>query len=323
MIGVGWAVGSVVDPKGSGESEDGMSGRRLFFSGMLAALLGTGVAHAQDYPSGSGTPPPPLSRDPNTVNSNPPGLGTPGANAEMEAAPPGPSSWISYVRPPGCCGPMGCKGGPIGTEIYFRTGIADPISGNFFGRNLRPGWKVDGGGRSIFFDADRTTAWTVDMGLSNVAYATNNLTNAVFLSDVKSKIAGEVIALEGVVVKHVNQTTANLAVGREWYMWGAADGNAPPGNSWRMGVDVGGRYGTMKAEINKLFIDRANLPHLTDVIGGTFVAFHSDLIVPFGPGCWIFGFRAEWGYMWSDILQKQNQSDIMSLNFLGTIGYQF
>lgn len=299
-----------------------MSGMKFFLSGMMMALLGLGVVNAQEYSSGRGSGnPPPLAKDPNTVSPNAPGLGTPGAINEMEPAPPGPSSWISYVRSPGCCGPLGCDG-PISGEVYFRTGVSNPISGNFFGRLLDSGWQVDGGARSIFYNAARTSGWTVDLGMTSIQNSSSTLINQVVLYNVKTSNALSSVPVVPIAVKHVHRTFANLALGKEWYLWGSGDKDAP-GCNWRTGIDVGGRYGTTKVEINKLQIDNAHIPHLTDTIGGMLVAWHTDIMVPFGPGFFIAGFRAEWSYTWSDVLQVQNQADIMDINILGTLGFQF
>jgi hypothetical protein len=59
------------------------------------------------------------------------------------------------------------------------------------------------------------------------------------------------------------------------------------------------------------------------VIGGVWVALHSLLEVPWGCGWFVAGFRAEWGYTWSDILQSLNNSDLQTINLLGSVGYRF
>src|SRR5207247_1486983 len=75
-------------------------------------------------------------------------------------------SWITYPRA-GCCGPMG-RDGPIMVELFTRTGVELPVEGAIFGHVLQPGWVIEGGGRSIFFNADLDRAWDVDLSLSNV-----------------------------------------------------------------------------------------------------------------------------------------------------------
>ena len=50
---------------------------------------------------------------------------------------------------------------------------------------------------------------------------------------------------------------------------------------------------------------------------------HSDLEIPCSC-CIIFaGIRGEYGYVWSDVLQRQNNSDIQTINLLFTLGTRF
>jgi hypothetical protein len=118
-----------------------------------------------------------------------------------------------------------------------------------------------------------------------------------------------------VAIRDLNRTYVNLAVGREWYLWGSADCGKPDVN-WRVGFDVGGRYGTENLEVTQF-------NHFTDTIAGVFGSIHSDLEVPCG--CCIFqaGIRAEYGYTWGDILQNSTNSDVQDINLLVTAGIRF
>ena len=118
-----------------------------------------------------------------------------------------------------------------------------------------------------------------------------------------------------VAVRDLNRTYVNLAGGREWYLWGCADCSKPDVN-WRVGFDLGGRYGTEKLEVT-------NFDHRTDVIAGTFGSIHTDLEIPWR--CCIFqaGVRAEYGYTWGDILQRQTDGDVQEINLLITLGTRF
>ena len=53
------------------------------------------------------------------------------------------------------------------------------------------------------------------------------------------------------------------------------------------------------------------------------MAAHTDMEVPFGPGFFVFGLRTEFAYTWADILQRQNNSDVMDVNFMFSIGYRY
>ena len=83
-----------------------------------------------------------------------------------------------------------------------------------------------------------------------------------------------------------------------------------------MGADFGPRYGTQKLELNEL-------RHISDTFTTAFVAARTDLEVPFGPGTFLFGLRAEFAYTFDDILQHQNNSDIQEINLLFNVGYRY
>jgi hypothetical protein len=241
----------------------------------------------------------------------------------------GMSSWLLYPRAPCCCGPLGhC--GPIGCEIFGRTGIAFPVGGGVFGNVLRPGWDVEGGGRVLFFDPPRERAWTVMLSVSNIFNHANGNSGAdpVTLVNVpihttlanpanpqQSTPVTQTLPSIGLTVRSYNQTFVNAGFGREWYLFGTAD-PGQTGFNWRIGADVGGRYGTAKINFNEI-------QHHTDVVGGIFTAIHSDIEVPWN--CCIFqaGMRLEYNYIWDDALQAPNPSDYQSINLLFQAGARF
>jgi hypothetical protein len=116
-----------------------------------------------------------------------------------------------------------------------------------------------------------------------------------------------------VTVRNLNRTFANLGFGREWYLVGTGHGGGP---TWRVGFDAGGRWGTANLNTHEL-------PHRTDVIGGAWASVHSDVEMPYGGFIFFGGFRFEWDYTWSDILQIQNNSDIQDVNFMFSGGWRF
>jgi hypothetical protein len=233
----------------------------------------------------------------------------------------GLSSWLVYPRSPGCCGPIGLNG-PIGSELYVRSGIAVNTGGGIFADVLDNGWIVQGGGRVLFFNPEVDSAWTVDLSISNVHQTTNDSTHFVELFNVPVTTTSStgtpttnVLPSTEVLVAGLNLTFANVAIGREWYLLGSAD-CARDEMNWRWGVDAGGRYGTGKVELR-------DFHHLTDVIGGVFVSVHSDLEMPCGCCILQAGIRGEYSYTWDDLLQSQNPSDIQSFNLLLTLGTRF
>jgi hypothetical protein len=294
------------------KGEDGMNVKHVGLCGLVLFLLSTGAARAQSTaapdnakpPSVMDPPPPPASTD--TPQSTP-------------ATPMGSlSNWITYCRP-GCCGPIGGNG-PILPELYVRTGPSLPVAGPFFGHTLETGWVAQGGSRVLFFNETRDAAWTVDLSISNVVNHGQHSDRVALLRDIivqtPSPFGGTTatrLPAILVTVQSLNRTFGNLGAGREWYL-SRPDENSQ--RSWRIGVDGGGRFGTAKLDLNEL-------QHRTDTLGGIFVSLHSDLEVPAGACLWQFGFRVEWDYTWSDILQIQNNADIQDLNLLFTAGVQF
>ncbi len=258
---------------------------------------------------------------------------------------PGLSNWITYACPD-CCGPVGGDG-PIKEELYIDTGPSLPVSGSIFGHVLTTGWEVKGGGRTLFFNSDRDRAWSVDLSISSIwnggqhadrtfplfllvqpLPAAANVTPDVFRAFVLGKL------------KDMNRTSVNLALGREWFLVGNAASCACGGVNWRVGIDSGGSYGSQAAQVeidtipgipavntNPVGTPTTTQVHMlrrrTDTIAGAFLGLHTDLEVPCGCCVFMAGFRAEWGYTWSDILQRQNDSNMMDLNLLITCGVRF
>jgi len=215
------------------------------------------------------------------------------------------SSWIRGDKYD-CCGGCGSSG-PIQTELFIRFGPSIPFGNGAVAEALTTGYYLGGGGRALFFDPTMCHAWTVELGLANIYnHAPSNRTETpLFLA---GQTAPTFVTLEG-----LTRTFFDLGVGHEWYVWGSAGCHGP---SWRVGCDGGGRYGTARADLHEI-------QHRSDVIGGVWAAAHTDLEIPCG--CCIFqaGFRVEYGYTWSDILQIQNKSDVQDINILLSMGVRF
>jgi hypothetical protein len=118
----------------------------------------------------------------------------------------------------------------------------------------------------------------------------------------------------GVTIHNYNRTFVNLALGREWYLTGSA---LDCGNKWRIGCDVGGRWGTSSLELNEI-------RHRVAVCEGLFVSLHSDLEIPCCSVVFLAGLRAEWSYTFCDqILQEQNDTNLQEINLMLTAGVRF
>lgn len=325
-----------------------MSVKRISLSGLVVALWSLGMVHAQQPASPAGGPEVLPLYTPNGTDAPSPYAPAPTGSAapsgEGGTAPPPhqpiilglpASPWLVYARSPGCCGPVGGCGGPLGYEMFFRTGIAFPIGGGIFGDFLRNGWDVEGGGRLLFFNPPSTKAWTITLGISNIfsRTGTDNQTITLLNFPVKTAITvpgqtnvpGALRATTPVVlpvpevhatVSSLNLTFVNVGFGREWYLLGTADPGQMHGCNWRVGIDGGGRYGTGMVQFNEI-------NHHTDTVGGLYCAIHTDVEYPWRCGILQAGIRYEYNYIWNDILQSQNFSDYQSMNLLFQIGVRF
>jgi hypothetical protein len=276
-------------------------------------VMASPVPPAQGGGTDPSGPPPynlqkgPIGGDPDGQRRPDPGLPPPG----------GLSSWLLYPRSAGCCGPVG-KDGPIFQEFYVRNGTSFTISGGPFGNILAPGWAFEAGGRVLFFNPTVDAAWTVDLALSNFHYNTSR-DQVIFLRNIPSTTpnpggGNTTTALPLVLTRPsgLNITDVSAAGGREWYLWGNCTDGGP---SWRVGGDLGGRWGSAR-------LDLREIKHRTDVVGGFFLSAHSD--VEFPCGCCIFqaGVRVEYDFIWTDILQSPNDQ-LQTLNLLFTLGARY
>jgi hypothetical protein len=277
---------------------------------------------------------------PGSAGANPP----PAARATL-------SSWILYPRSAGCCGPTGGNG-PIAEELFLNVGPSFNIGGGILGNALDTGWDIEGGARTLFFNTACDAAWTVSFSVSNINNHAGDQTEKVNVTGLTTGQTGIVSTsattglptintlralqfginptlLDGttsqvlgnfpLTVRSLNRTYANLGVGRDWYLWGPAHvegisaGELP---NLRVGVEVGGRWGTEELEVNET-------TRRMDTIGGTYFAIYGDVEYPWHCCVFTAGLRTEYGYTWTDILQHQNRTDIQDLNVLLTLGVRF
>jgi hypothetical protein len=291
------------------ELEEGMSARTVFPAALILSAIGMCVARGQS---------------PYAPEAILPRVPVPAVVPEDKTAPVDSpaatlSPYITYQRPD-CCGPIERKG-PIALELYLRNGESMPVGHSIFGRGLDAGWMIEGGGRTLFFDSSMAGAWTLELGVGNAMnHATEVKETPLQMSllvpnsiGVAQRVNFGSGGVPGVIFKDLNRTYASLGAGREWYLGAPADA---AGCRWRVGLDAGGRYGSQKADFE-------TIRHRTSVFEGIFVGFHTDIEIPCGASTLVGGFRAEWGYSFSDILQTQNNADFMEINLLLTAGVRF
>jgi len=83
---------------------------------------------------------------------------------------------------------------------------------------------------------------------------------------------------------------------------------------FRYGWQVGGRYGALSQEYDII-------KHRTDVVGGFFMGAHGEFEYPCRWGVLQLGVNCQYGYTWSDILQRA--SDIQEINTMFNIGLRY
>lgn len=214
------------------------------------------------------------------------------------------SDWMTYRHGPGC-GPVGANG-LIGMDLYVRTGPTWLLAQPFFRDSVGPGWMVDGGGRTLFFNPAHRAAWLVDLGLS-FKYNDGNSPDHVF------SFAGQDVS-----VRALYRTDIHFGGGREWYLLGSAIGEQL---NWRFGLDGGGRWGTVRLDLNASDEDSGFLRENSES-QGMYAGFYSDLQFPMGC-CTLFGgFRLEYNVTWSDIVPRRDDT-MEDLNFLLMAGVRF
>ena len=173
----------------------------------------------------------------------------------------------------------------------------------------------------MVFDKTSTSAWTFELSLLSIwNHASRpdlqiplNLLVPPSTGTTPVSVAFGKNGVPGVTVRSLNRTFLNFGVGRELYLWGAAGCGGP---NWRVGFDGGFRWGSESAEFNEI-------RHRSDTIAGAWTALHTDLEIPCGTCTFLAGFRTEWDYTWTDILQEQNDADVMGVNFLFNFGVRF
>jgi hypothetical protein len=323
-----------------------MSAKTIFTAALVLAVLAFGTARGQTtYPSESGT------GGSNNNNSN--NNDSNGDDHKSQSVSEGPhalSNYITYQRPD-CCGPIGGDG-PIQIELYSRAGVSLPIGNTSFTRTLQDGWMIEGGGRSLFFNPAMDAAWTIDLGLSNtwnhgqnpniqfplnniivpfaasatafppqasfaigsfVPHGTPSITTVVPTSGPSANTAIPVFTAPGVSIHDLNRTFVNLCFGREWYLMGSAH---DCGARWRVGFDVGGRWGSAKLDLNEI-------RHRTGVLEGALISVHTDAEWPCCSVVFLAGLRAEWSDTFCTLLQSQNDTDFQEINLMLTAGVRF
>jgi hypothetical protein len=206
-----------------------------------------------------------------------------------------------------CCGPVGGNG-PINAEVYFQSGANFILSDTAFGRSLKTGYEIQGGGRSLFFNTDRSGAFIVDLGL----LFTRN--------DGKPESTFDFSGAP-VTLRNLDRTSVLLGLGYDWFLHGPGSTGSGEGKNLRVGFDGGARWGTSHLDMNIVGVDNGYLRQ-QDVFAAFYAGVHADIVVPVGAWNFLVGARGQWSYTSLDVIESTNTS-IHDLSALLTFGFQW
>jgi len=221
--------------------------------------------------------------------------------------PPGRLSQWNLYQQCGCCGPIG-GAGSIHSELYVRGGLTFPTGGSFFKDRIETGWLVQGGLRSLFFDAADIRAWTVDFSLS--------YTNNPGTGDQDQFLQDGILS----TVRDLHRSAVTASLGREYYIIGTAHSCD---RHWRVGADAGIRWGTTRLDLNTFDVTPVGFRRVNSTHYGPVIAVHSDIECPIGCCTLIGGVRGEWVDVFNKGLVQLQDNEVMEWNVLLTLGVKY
>jgi hypothetical protein len=311
-------------------------------TGVVAVLVGLACASAGFGQAGTLVPettgglrrlPPPPGEptQPATANTQTPPSATDVLTGQAPAAPPAPGSydgpWTGDTHPGSCCGPVGGNG-PIGYELISYTGPNLPTAGGILSRRLKTGWTIGGTASTLFFNEVSDAAWNLGLGVS-FTYNRGQMdkpldvyTLAPPIRDNNGTILGfQPDQLNEFVIRGMFRTNFNFSIGRDWWFEGPGAVGLASGDNWRIGTDIGGRWGTAHVDLVPT-ADPSNYFKKGSTTFGIFSGFHVMREIPFGATILYGGFRFEYGYDWTNVIPPQG-GDIFNVNFYINAGVRF
>jgi hypothetical protein len=232
------------------------------------------------------------------------------------------SPWCGDTPAGGCCGPVGANG-PVGFDLFFRTGPSLISGGGEFARTLKTfGWNVQGGGRTLFFNPAGDSAWALDLGVGYTNIEGRSLSRPVDVLSNAVKFGGpggQPTFAAG--VRELRRTSFNFGVGRDHFLNGPGWVGADCVSNFRLGWDVGGRWGTASVDYEP-FLEPGGYRRLHDIFHGVYLAGQGTWEQPMGAWTFYLGGRVEWGYYWTNLIPP-NDGDFRDVNLLLLAGVRF
>jgi hypothetical protein len=255
---------------------------------------------------------------------------TGGTPTAMPTLPPVPNAVPGAVYSPwcgdsfagGCDGPVGANG-PVTYEGYLRTGVSLISGGSsvMTGVTKTFGWNVQGGSRSLFFNPTGDAAWVIDLGIGHTANDGRGASRPLSILTRAVKFGGGDGTFD-VGLTRLRRTSLNFGFGRDYFLNGPGVVGCEPGYSnFRLGWDVGGRWGTASADFEP-FGDPGGFRRRQSVYHGVYGAGQASWEVPMGGWTMYFGGRVEWSYYWMNMIPP-NDGDFRDVNILLMTGVRF
>jgi hypothetical protein len=242
-------------------------------------------------------------------------------------APPGavnyPDGTVHSPACPGglCNGPVGANG-PITYELYGRNGPSLVVGGSELSGRLNTGWQIGGGAHTLFFNTTRDAAWVFDTGISYTYNRGRQERGGPF--DVQTPPFNRATQPDGIhpyLVRGLHRTSFNFGFGRDWWLNGPGVVGHEIQSNRRVGLDVGGRWGTSHVDL----VPTANLNNYLrrqSVFHSIVLGTHGDWERPMGNWILFAGVRGELDYTFLNVVPP-NGSDIVSVNFLFQMGVRY
>ncbi|MBX9680465.1 MAG: hypothetical protein K2X38_17030 [Gemmataceae bacterium] len=212
-----------------------------------------------------------------------------------------------------CDSPVGGNAA-IGTELIWRNGASFVFGNQRLGRELGTGFTTEIIARTLFYSQDYREAFIVDLGVGdtyNPARSGARTPTVLNILQPNSRTGAATRMNIPVTVKNYNRSYLSYGVGKQWFLWNDA---LTVGDNFRVGVDIGGRWGSSSARFNEI-------RHRTDTIDGLYIGGDAKWETPTRFGMFSVGVRTEWTYTWTEILQAP--SDMQEINLLLSLGVRY
>jgi hypothetical protein len=304
------------------EGEAGMSIKHVWTSAVFMIVLAGGSASAQlptdlsylQPPRSPVTPDQPTYLKPTGPAPTPlPDGVTPSTqqNQPVLGEPPTTFDGYTVMNYPACLWPVGGNG-PIGYDVYVRAGLNTLVGGGALKQSLETGGQFQGGGRSLFYNVDGSSAWTIDVGLT---FSYNNGHDGQLFTPNSNTLHTTY------TVRDLIRTSVGVGLGKDWFCYGPGYVGGSPNWNLVYGFAAGGRWGTSHVNLNEVgVLDGYARNQAT--FGEYFAAAHVDLQVPMGWWMFFAGARVEFSYTSLNVLPGTD-SNLFNLSILLNAGFRF